>query len=502
MFAMKPAREKGLSTIRIVSIIVSIFLLTAGNVLFAHMRTSSMPLLESLTDTVRHLRLLDPDSVEQLGNFGIHVYWHPKNRSQRFPSVDERVKLYMSNWYLPPCRDTSIGKFAGKYQRSIMRLNGSNESWPVLNISDAWDSNSSKTMTIDSLVLPDRKILLHRATIEDCARSNEQYSQQGKLPTESRIIRRPSMNTYCSPVVELMNIMDQLDHGDDDTPILTFFGDGGGLRGKDSFEIPLISKHRAGTTKDYITKVTGGNLSTELCWKEARRPLETAYHQDLYRNRLSPILWKLELIRHWNPLPGALRVDTPWEQKKNGAFWGGDLTGNSQGKTDLERCLSNQRCRFVLDHAGSKLIDARATKQLRVLKNSTTVNGIELKRKSVGIDIIQQYKVIICLEGNDVSSGLKWMLQSMSVVLMPPPTRTSWAMEELLEPWVHYIPMLPDGSNAEEMVQWALDNEKEARRIAERATLFIYDLVYHPDAESDDRKIKEEMAQRYRALWH
>jgi Glycosyl transferase family 90 len=75
-------------------------------------------------------------------------------------------------------------------------------------------------------------------------------------------------------------------------------------------------------------------------------------------------------------------------------------------------------------------------------------------------------------------------------------------MEELLEPWVHYIPMLPDGSNAEEIVQWALDNEKEARRIAERATLFMYDLVYHPDAASDDRKIQEEMARRYRTLWH
>jgi hypothetical protein len=92
--------------------------------------------------------------------------------------VDERVKLYMSNWYLPPCREASIGKFAGKYQRTTIRPNGSNESWPVLNISDAWDSDSSKTMTIDSLVLPARNILLHRATIEDCARSKEQYTRE------------------------------------------------------------------------------------------------------------------------------------------------------------------------------------------------------------------------------------------------------------------------------------------------------------------------------------
>ena len=120
----------------------------------------------------------------------------------------------------------------------------------------------------------------------------------------------------------------------------------------------------------------------------------------------------------------------------------------------------------------------------------------------VGFDIIQQYKVIISLEGNDVASGLKWSLQSESVVVMSPPTRTSWAMEELLQPWVHYIPMLPDGSNAEEMVRWAFNNEEQAKRISERATLFIYDLLYHPDAENDDRMVKEEIARRYRALWH
>jgi hypothetical protein len=130
------------------------------------------------------------------------------------------------------------------------------------------------------------------------------------------------------------------------------------------------------------------------------------------------------------------------------------------------------------------------------------VNGIEVVRNKVGVDIIQKHKVIISLEGNDVASGLKWSLQSESVVLMPPPTRTTWAMEELLQPWVHYIPMHPDGSNVEEMVRWALNNDNEARRIAERATLFIYDLVYHPNAADDDRKVKEEIARRYRALWH
>jgi hypothetical protein len=529
------ARKQTLPTGRILSIVLILFL-TAINFLCSKGLILSS---SSSSSSSSHSWILDPDHVQQLlGNFSIHIRWHPKKRSERFPSVDERVKLYMSNWYLPPCRNTnytasssSIGTFAGKYSTRISTIqsnDGRNESWPILYISDPMDSvSNNKSMIIDSSVHPDRNILLHRATIEDCARSKEEYNQQGKLFTESRVNKRWFMFSYCSEVVELMNLMDQMDRDEVDdedgdtttTPILAYFGDGTGLisNDQDAFEIPLIAKYRAATTKEYISQVTttttgGGGGSNylreeESCWKQeqqARPPLKTVYHQDEYRNKLSPIIWRLNPNRHWNPLPEALQKDTAWEEKKNVAFYSGDMTGsyNSGSKTtDLETCVSNQRCRFVLMHGSSKLIDARIAFHLGRLKHNT-VNGTQIVKKKVGVDIIQQYKVLICLEGNDVSSGLKWMLQSQSVVLMPPPTRTSWAMEELLEPWIHYIPMLSNGTNAETMVQWVLDNDKEARRIAERATLFMYDLVYHSQAASDDRKIKENIARRYRALWH
>lgn len=444
--------------------------------------------------------------TEILGNFSIHVDWHPKKRSERFPSPSERIKLYMGNWYHPPCKDnTSVGSFAGKYQR----IKEMNSSWHVLNITeDPWNSTFYKAMVIDSLIVHDVNIFLVRDILEDCARSPEQVSQQGKLATESRIKQRGNMQSYCSEVIDLLSTMERLDReaADDGipTPILAFFGDEKGLCDNEHcFEIPLIAKHRAGTTREYIESVAGDGAPGyhKPCWKTARKPLTTVYHQDDYMNRMSPILWKLELVRHWNTLPGALRKDTPWEQKKNAAYWGGDMTGKYQGDTDLERCQSNQRCRFVLEHADSKLVNARLCYHHGGLTNNT-VNGTRIIRERVGVDIVQQFKVIISFEGNDVASGLKWMLQSTSVVLMPPPTRTSWAMEELLQPWIHYIPMHPNGSNAEERVQWVLDHDREARRIAERATLFIYDLVYHPDAIEDDKQIRLEMTKRYRALWH
>ena len=108
------------------------------------------------------------------------------------------------------------------------------------------------------------------------------------------------------------------------------------------------------------------------------------------------------------------------------------------------------------------------------------------------------YKALIVMEGNDLAEGLRWSLLSRSVVLMPPPNRTSWAMEEWIEPWVHYIPLDPNLGNVEERMRWVLDNDEVAQGISQRATLFIYDLVLHPDAPGDDLAIKTDILRRYR----
>jgi hypothetical protein len=39
----------------------------------------------------------------------IHVEWHPKTKKERFLTVEERVRLYMSNWYHPPCLNSGEG---------------------------------------------------------------------------------------------------------------------------------------------------------------------------------------------------------------------------------------------------------------------------------------------------------------------------------------------------------------------------------------------------------
>jgi hypothetical protein len=93
---------------------------------------------------------------------------------------------------------------------------------------------------------------------------------------------------------------------------------------------------------------------------------------------------------------------------------------------------------LVYNHANSTLIDATLTSTRGRLPD--VLNGVPLVGEKVRINYLLEFKGIIMIEGNDVASGLKWALLSQSVVLMPPPKHTSWAMEELLQPWVvsHY----------------------------------------------------------------
>lgn len=154
------------------------------------------------------------------------------------------------------------------------------------------------------------------------------------------------------------------------------------------------------------------------------------------------------------------------------------------------------RCRLALQSASTTLVDAKLVGPEKWIPRM--IDGIEVYGDKLDYEQMLQYKAIIMLEGNDISSGFKWALYSNSVVLTEIPTKTSWAMEELLLPWVHFVPLKSDLSDVQEKMQWVLDNQEEAQKIAQQGSLWVQDLLYHPDSASDDEKIYDEMLQR---LW-
>jgi len=80
-----------------------------------------------------------------------------------------------------------------------------------------------------------------------------------------------------------------------------------------------------------------------------------------------------------------------------------------------------------------------------------------------------EYKFILCLEGNDVATNLKWVMSSNSVAVMPRPKYETWFMEGRLIPNHHYIEIKPDYSDLEDRLKYYIARPGEAEKIIKNA---------------------------------
>lgn len=84
-----------------------------------------------------------------------------------------------------------------------------------------------------------------------------------------------------------------------------------------------------------------------------------------------------------------------------------------------------------------------------------------------------RFKYILCLEGFDVATNLKWVMSSGSLAVMPPPTNESWFMEGKLVPDHHYVAIRPDFSDVEERMDYFNSNPDHAQQIIHNANQWV-----------------------------
>lgn len=158
------------------------------------------------------------------------------------------------------------------------------------------------------------------------------------------------------------------------------------------------------------------------------------------------VLLKLNRVRHFI----FLHDRRPWEQKKPVAIFRGRVGRQMR------------RMEFVKRFAGSRLVDAGCLDRPEGLPE-------ECVRTKISLYAHLDYKFIVCLEGNDVASNLKWVMNSNSIAVMPRPRHESWFMEGQLQPDVHYISVKDDFSDVEERIRYYLEHPDEARCIIDNA---------------------------------
>jgi len=159
------------------------------------------------------------------------------------------------------------------------------------------------------------------------------------------------------------------------------------------------------------------------------------------------ILFKMDKIRHFL----FVKDKNKFEKKKN------KMVG--RGKANQEH-----RIRFLTMYINHPLCNIG---QVNRDKN------VQFIRQRMTIEEHLKYKFILCLEGNDVASNLKWVMSSNSIAVMPKPKYETWFMEGTLIPNVHYILIKDDFSDLEERLNYYIEHIDEAKQIIENAHIYI-----------------------------
>ena len=167
-------------------------------------------------------------------------------------------------------------------------------------------------------------------------------------------------------------------------------------------------------------------------------------------NNENGVLLNMDKVRHFVFLHDSHSV----ENKMGKAIFRGAIHGKPN------------RIAFMEQYFGSSFCDCADVVDRIVVNPTWQAKPISLYKHLV-------YRYIICLEGNDVASNLKWVMSSNSVAIMPRPTCETWFMEGRLKPNFHYIEIKPDFSDLEEKIDYYNAHLDEAKQIVANAHAYI-----------------------------
>jgi hypothetical protein len=192
-------------------------------------------------------------------------------------------------------------------------------------------------------------------------------------------------------------------------------------------------------------------------------------------------LLPLNTQRHNKILKSVLESEAgevPYEHKSDRLVWRGATTGlswNSQwwSRHNTVREQKHNRLALVLRYQDETWCDIGFNKQAAEPCAQLGCSQIRMKQRISPEDWLN-HKVLLAVEGNDVSSALRWMMAADSVVLMPHPTCETVFCEGLLVPWIHYVPVKPDFSDLKLKYYWILQNPQKAFEIRTQSQFWAH----------------------------
>ena len=167
-------------------------------------------------------------------------------------------------------------------------------------------------------------------------------------------------------------------------------------------------------------------------------------------NHENSVLFKLNKIRHFT----YTNDSNEFENKKDMLIGRGAVSKKHKKRSD-----------FYKMYFDNKLCDLGQI-------NSNTDHDHWIKKK-ISIEAHLKYKFILCIEGVDVATNLKWVMSSNSIAVMAKPKIESWFMEKKLIADYHYILIKDDYSDLEERLNYYINNIDKCLEIINNANEYV-----------------------------
>lgn len=230
------------------------------------------------------------------------------DRNQRFPSVDDRLKVYLSSWYLPPCSkdDLSAIRFTNSYKKMTKTHRNKDINATFVNFFNM--ETPDDIWSISNVVIADRLFFVDEHNVMEFIQANSTYM-------------RHYVNDVVDSIIPAMTRVGWNYHLKNNPSLIIQFGDAAFSQDdkRHNVNIPRIQKFRHTIAPNDLDGVIGGNRK---CMKHAR-VLPNTTKTPL---TLPAIIWKLNSERHYGHIVEVDSVDgMPYRERKNMALFRGTV---------------------------------------------------------------------------------------------------------------------------------------------------------------------------------
>jgi hypothetical protein len=284
-----------------------------------------------------------------------HSKQEQDDRAVRFPSVEERVRIYMSDWYAPPCpfdnneEDDEDGKVQFNFQLFVPQDDPSRDQkspHTKLYIREASSSlrtqqQAARLFELQGTVETKSSTLfyLHPNALQDC--------KQEACADVLRTVPPFGGNTRGAPAAS-SRIPTLLDLGDKEWS--TAYQPKEAIQGMNP-TVPRLKKFRLAYTKEEMDHMTAytcvkGRRDALLSSSSSSSSDASAFVDDstttttMGQHVVQPIVWKLKVARHYGMLKNVTAWDIPFADKKDKALFRGRLSGIHKVWSVLHALLS------------------------------------------------------------------------------------------------------------------------------------------------------------------